>query len=331
MKSINLFTGIGGMIIPGERPVVYVEKDRFARRVLRWRMNDLSIPRAPICPDVTTFSPKKRGLRAHIVVGGFPCQSISACGNRGGLVKDSSLFFEMVRIAREARARWIFIENVYNLLSCGMRRVLKKLASEGYSARWIVNAAQNFRLPHKRKRVFLLARRCRPFSLRLPQTSMPQAGYTEPPSGKRSCGRLVEEKTCSLPLYTLKRPLLLRQGSKSLHKNLFPTPRRGGGNFALRKMTDRSTQDLASVLKYSEEDPAKRRKWKDKHVHFSFTEWLMGFPAGWTQKTLRYARSPKKLCRGSPINTRRQELLGNACCPKQCSWAFLYLRRLFPK
>lgn len=328
MFSINMFTGIGGMI-PG-KPLVYIEKNRHAQRILKHRMEDGSIPKADLWGDVRTFHPKLRGLRVPLVCGGFPCQAVSALGKRDGLKRQSFLFYEMVRVALEAEAQFIFLENVFNLLSCGMKEVLRELTSKGYACRWVVCAAQQFGLPHVRKRVFLLGKRGTPFKVRFYQESVPSAGYLGPPPPGKVCGKIQTETGCTLPRCILRKPLVLKCGRKIVKKNLYPTPRRGGGNYALKTgLRGRNQQDLGSVLKYSQKKPRHRRSWKKRHVHVSFSEWLMGFPVGWTRKKLTPGSPPKKLVVGHPLNTRRRELVGNACCPKQCKWAFHHLLSLF--
>lgn len=312
------------------KPYVYIELNRHARRILKWRMRDGSIPPADLWGDVRTFHPKLRGLRVQLVCGGFPCQAVSALGKRDGLKRQSFLFYEMVRVAVEAQAEFIFLENVFNLLSCGMKEVLRELTSKGFACRWVVCAAQQFGLPHVRKRVFLLGKRGAPFKVRLPAGSIPSAGFLGRPEGNRVCGKIQTEVGCTLPRCILRKPLVLKYRRKIVKKKLYPTPRSGGGNYALKTgLRGRNQQDLGSVLKYSQKNPKDRRSWKKRHVHVSFMEWLMGFPIGWTRKRLQPGSPPKKLVVGHPLNTRRRELVGNACCPKQCKWAFHHLLGLF--
>jgi len=53
-----------------------------------------------------------------LIVGGFPCQSFSIAGKRGGFEDTrGTLFFEIARIARVKRPGYLFLENVKGLLS----------------------------------------------------------------------------------------------------------------------------------------------------------------------------------------------------------------------
>lgn len=53
-----------------------------------------------------------------LICGGFPCQSFSIAGKRGGF-EDArgTLFFEIARIARVKRPKYLLLENVPGLLS----------------------------------------------------------------------------------------------------------------------------------------------------------------------------------------------------------------------
>ncbi|RKO82825.1 S-adenosyl-L-methionine-dependent methyltransferase, partial [Blyttiomyces helicus] len=58
------------------------------------------------------IGPGKQGI--DLMVGGSPCQDLSRLGQSAGIEKGqrSSLFFEYVRILREAKPRWFLFENV---------------------------------------------------------------------------------------------------------------------------------------------------------------------------------------------------------------------------
>ena len=160
MNGLDLFSGIGGIGIalePWVRTVAYCERDRYAQSVLLSRMQSGDIDTAPIWDDVTT-------LRANmlptidIISGGFPCQDISVAGAGRGLDGErSGLFFEIVRLVRECRPRFVFLENVPAIRARGGERVVKELASLGYDCRWTTLSAAAVGAPHKRERWFLLA------------------------------------------------------------------------------------------------------------------------------------------------------------------------------
>lgn len=160
MNGLDLFSGIGGISIalePWVRTVAYCERDRYAQSVLLSRMQDGSIDKAPIWDDVTTL----KGVmlpKIDIIFGGFPCQDISVAGNGKGLAGErSGLFFEIVRLAKEIRAPFIFLENVPAIRTRGLREVIRTLTEIGYDCRWTCLSAASVGANHKRERWFLLA------------------------------------------------------------------------------------------------------------------------------------------------------------------------------
>jgi len=160
MNGLDLFSGIGGIGLALEqwvRTVAYCERERYAQGILLSRMQSGEIDRAPIWDDVTTL----RGdmlPRIDIIFGGFPCQDLSVAGAGKGLDGErSGLFFEIVRLTKELKPVFLFLENVPAIRSRGLDAVLKELASIGYDCRWTVISAASIGAPHKRERWFLLA------------------------------------------------------------------------------------------------------------------------------------------------------------------------------
>ena len=96
-----------------------------------------------------------------LICGGFPCQSFSIAGKRGGF-EDArgTLFFEIARIARVKRPKYLLLENVPGLLSHDNGRtfatILNTLSELGYDVAWQVLNSANFGVPQARKRVFII-------------------------------------------------------------------------------------------------------------------------------------------------------------------------------
>jgi len=63
----------------------------------------------------------------------------------------------MLRIIREVRPRFAFVENVPALLSRGIDTVLGDLAEIGYDAEWCVLGADDVGAVHQRERTWILA------------------------------------------------------------------------------------------------------------------------------------------------------------------------------
>ena len=155
----SLFSGIGGLDLgvehaTGARTIWQVEADPWCRCVLarHW-------PDTRRYDDVCKVGEELESV--DIIAGGFPCQDVSVAGKRAGLVggERSGLWREFARIVRVVRPRFVFVENVAGLLSMEFGHVLEDLAALGYDAEWAVFRASDAGAPHRRERVFVLARR----------------------------------------------------------------------------------------------------------------------------------------------------------------------------
>jgi DNA (cytosine-5)-methyltransferase 1 len=161
LNGLDLFSGIGGLtvaLMPYVRPLCYCEHDKFAQSVLLSRMSSAQIPVGPIWDDVRTLSRINLDVPIDIVYGGFPCQDISTMGTGKGLEGErSGLFFEIVRLVRELRPRFVFLENVPAIVVRGLDRVLLEFIALGYDSRWTIVSAAEVGAVHIRERWFLLA------------------------------------------------------------------------------------------------------------------------------------------------------------------------------
>jgi DNA (cytosine-5)-methyltransferase 1 len=170
MNGLDIFAGIGGFsfaLSDWVLPKAYVEIEPFCQSVLVDRMLDGMLPVAPIWDDVQTLTAKEL-QNIDIIYGGFPCQDISVAGNGSGLAgKRSGLFFEVVRLAKEIKPTFLFLENVPAIRTRGLEQVVRELANAGYDCRWCCLSAAEVGALHKRNRWFLLAYLSNPDSTRL--------------------------------------------------------------------------------------------------------------------------------------------------------------------
>jgi|SRR5581483_720984 len=160
MYGLDLFSGIGGITVALQKwvsPVAYCENDQYAQAVLLSRMSAYELPTAPIWDDVRTLNGSMLPP-IDIVYGGFPCQDISVAGRGAGLGGErSGLFFEIVRLVGEIKPAFVFLENVPNIRTKGLGRVIKEMERLGYDCRWCLLSAADVGANHKRERWFLLA------------------------------------------------------------------------------------------------------------------------------------------------------------------------------
>ena len=164
MKAVSLFAGVGGFDLAltqnGAEMVASVEIDKHARKIL-----EKQFPTTTHLEDVKNVTGKQLfdlGFNSDgIIVGGFPCQDLSVAGKRRGLAGErSGLFFEVVRLLEETKAKWFILENVPGLLSSNNGRdlgiVIGALAELGYGVAYRILDAQYFGVPQRRRRIFIV-------------------------------------------------------------------------------------------------------------------------------------------------------------------------------
>ena len=150
----SLFSGIGGFEegakLSNIETIWNCEYEKFQRLILKKHF-----PTTIQYDDIRTMH---NARYVDIISGGFPCQDISVAGKGKGIDGDRSrLWFEMFRIIRESKPKYVIIENSPALLYKGFERVLCNLSSIGYNAEWQVLSNVSFGYPHQRERVYIIA------------------------------------------------------------------------------------------------------------------------------------------------------------------------------
>lgn len=160
LRTLDLFSGIGGFSLGLEatkqfKTISFCEIDPFCRKVLAKHWPDV-----PCFEDITKLGREELdGLgKVDVICGGFPCQDISCAGKGAGIHADrSGLWWEMLRVIRLVRPRYVLVENVADIFIRGFDEVLGGLSEIGYNAQWTTLRACDFGLPHRRRRLFLVA------------------------------------------------------------------------------------------------------------------------------------------------------------------------------
>lgn len=162
MKFFDFFAGIGGfrlgMEMAGHECVGHCEIDKFANQ----SYNAMHRPK-----ESEAFFEDVRTIRvedlpeADVYCFGFPCQSFSIAGKRGGFGDTrGTLFFEIMRLAAVRHPSILFAENVRGLLSHDNGRtfgtIIRTMGELGYSVEWCVLNSKNFGVPQNRERVFII-------------------------------------------------------------------------------------------------------------------------------------------------------------------------------
>ena len=163
LKVLDLFSGIGGFsyaahhLVGGFETTQFVEINPYCQKVLR-----KNFPNVPIHDDITTFNATEGQFQ--VLTAGFPCQDVSIAGRQDGIGEGtrSGLFFEVIRLARQIRPKFILFENVRNLISHSdgktFQQILKTLAQAGFDVEWAaVSAADMANACHLRERLWFIA------------------------------------------------------------------------------------------------------------------------------------------------------------------------------
>ena len=186
MRIIELFSGIGAQSkalknIGIEHETLACEVDKRIHSVYE----SIHGP-TPNLGDVT----KVGGLpECDLLTYSFPCQDISILGNRKGFEKDSgtrsSLLWEVERLlkASERMPRTLILENVKNLVAPKNKKNfeswLERLSGLGYKNSWKVLNAEDFGLPQKRERVFVVSSLDREFEFPSPSKKAKLSDFME--------------------------------------------------------------------------------------------------------------------------------------------------------
>lgn len=169
IRFFDMFAGIGGFrsgleAVGGFECIGYCEIDKYAKQAYEAiyqtegevYFHDARAIEPESLPDI------------DLICGGFPCQSFSIAGKRGGFADArGTLFFEIARIAVVKRPAYLLLENVPGLLSHDKGRtfatILGALSELGYDVAWQVLNSADFGVPQSRKRVYIagyLRERC---------------------------------------------------------------------------------------------------------------------------------------------------------------------------
>lgn len=157
MKYVSLFAGIGGFDLAlnrlGNKCVYVNEWDKFAAGIY-----EKNFGHKPDTRDIKTVGVSD--IPDHdILVGGFPCQSFSVAGKRGGFQDTrGTLFFDIARIAKAKRPSYLLLENVKGLLSHDegntFATIVTTLDELGYDLQWQVCNSKYF-TGQNRERIYI--------------------------------------------------------------------------------------------------------------------------------------------------------------------------------
>lgn len=161
MSVLSLCSGYGGLelalnqVINAGPVLAYCDNYKPARQVLHAHN-----PHTPIHNDVT--DPALKHHRPNIITFGFPCQDLSRAGKQAGLNgPKSSLYYACMQVVEATNPGLVIIENVPQLTKY-RHTIDTDFNTLGYNTSWATTQACDAGLPHRRKRVFIVAQHHNP-------------------------------------------------------------------------------------------------------------------------------------------------------------------------
>ena len=158
----SLFSGIGGIDIAFQQAGFEVqwaiEKDATCCKTYR---NNFDTTELLEC-DIHDVKPESLP-KVDVIVAGFPCQSFSVAGKQRGFAEPrGNAFFEIQRFILWDEPRFVFLENVPNLMDHDNGKtfnVIHNVLSElGYVIRYrVLRASQYGGVPQIRDRIYMVA------------------------------------------------------------------------------------------------------------------------------------------------------------------------------
>ena len=160
-KLVSLFAGIGGIDLgfefAGFECIWANDFDKFACQTYRANVGNQIVE-----GDIRLT---KNQIPAHdILVGGFPCQPFSTLGKLQGFEDEmnrGTLFFEIMDIITKHDTKVVVLENVKNLINHDNGKTFARIKQELDDAGYDVNAqilnSQDYGIPQRRNRIFIVA------------------------------------------------------------------------------------------------------------------------------------------------------------------------------
>lgn len=162
LKVGSLFSGIGGIEIgfqqAGFETLWAIENDAACCRTYRYNNNKIKI----IEKDIRTVKAEKLS-EIDVLTAGFPCQSFSIAGRQLGFSDfRGHLFYEVGRFIQVHKPRFVFLENVPNLIEHDDGKtfnIVHNVLSElDYSIRYkVLRASEYGGVPQIRDRIYIVA------------------------------------------------------------------------------------------------------------------------------------------------------------------------------
>lgn len=159
-NTVSLFSGIGGFdlgfMYAGFNIVWANDFEKYACQTYKQ-----NVSKNIVCGDIRV---EKGNIPEHdVLIGGFPCQPFSTLGKLKGFDDEErgTLFFEIKEIIKKHKTKVVVLENVKNILNHDQgktfKRIIHELESLGYVCFYHVFNSQDYGVPQRRNRCYIVA------------------------------------------------------------------------------------------------------------------------------------------------------------------------------
>lgn len=175
IKVVDLFAGVGGFHLGLSRAstkykVIWANQYEPSRKnQFAYNIYKKNFPKTPISNEDIAKINKEKIPQMDLLVAGFPCQdySVATAGAKGILGKKGILWWELYKVIKLKKPKYLLFENVDRLLaSPGVKSkqpgrdfgiILKTLSDIGYGVSWKMINAADYGYPQRRRRTFIFA------------------------------------------------------------------------------------------------------------------------------------------------------------------------------
>lgn len=282
-KLVSLFAGIGGIDLgfefAGFECIWANDFDKFACQTYRANVGNQIVE-----GDIRLI---KNQIPAHdILVGGFPCQPFSTLGKLQGFEDEmnrGTLFFEIMDIITKHDTKVVVLENVKNLINHDNGKTFARIKQELDDAGYDVNAqilnSQDYGIPQRRNRIFIVA-----FNRRYFKTG--EFVYPDKEELKVTTQDLLDENVPEKYFLTKKlEKTILGMGTKGyMVKPTIDLPISKTLTATMHKI-HRASQDnyVTDYKNYNRNVIEKEKRTAVRKLTPNECRQLQGFPSGWIQ------------------------------------------------
>jgi DNA (cytosine-5)-methyltransferase 1 len=165
--ALDLFAGAGGLTLgmtrAGFETACAVEVEPYRAQTFRSHTPDAEV----IESDIREVDFSRFKAKVKLVYGGPPCQPFSSGGLRKAEQDDRNMIPAFVQAVSVIRPEAFLMENVPGLIAgdrlAYLERMIRQFQGMGYSVNWKVLNAADYGVPQKRRRLFVIGMRGRPF------------------------------------------------------------------------------------------------------------------------------------------------------------------------